>query len=84
MTENQAVPTGRYRDVAELRVQCFCEYRLHLSRKRGYKSSADSVLGIRLHQHVPLQSKQGQSVGEAIMVLVIIMTILAALLWVAG
>ncbi|MFW9799611.1 MAG: hypothetical protein ACFFD9_04195 [Candidatus Thorarchaeota archaeon] len=84
MTENRAARSERYRDVADLRVQYMCEYRLHLRRKRRYGSSAESVLGIRLHQQVPLQSKKGQSAGKAIKVLVIILTILAALLWVAG
>ncbi|UCH03623.1 MAG: hypothetical protein JSW05_08465 [Candidatus Thorarchaeota archaeon] len=75
---------GRYRDVSELRVQFLCEYRLHLKWNLGERISDASVGGTNLHQYVPLQAEHVQTPNMAIRITVLIMTVLAALLWIFG
>jgi hypothetical protein len=40
------------RDIADLRIQYFCEYRYYLKRKYGNSSSIDSIRGEWLHSKI--------------------------------
>ncbi|MHA2378454.1 MAG: hypothetical protein ACXADO_06250 [Candidatus Thorarchaeota archaeon] len=84
MTSQREGTPGRYRYVSELRIQFLCEYRLHLKWNLGERISDAGVGSTHLHQHVPLQTGQAQSVGTAAKILVIMVTVLAALLWIIG
>ncbi len=75
---------GRYRDVSELRIQFLCEYRLHLKWELGERVSDASVRGANLHKHVPFQTGHVQTTNIALRITVLIMTVLAALLWIFG
>ncbi|MFX1603589.1 MAG: hypothetical protein ACFFCK_08900 [Promethearchaeota archaeon] len=84
MTSQRDAPQGRYRDVSELRVQFLCEYRLHLKWKLGERVSDASIRGTNLHQHVPLGTGPVRTPNMALRITVLIITVLAALLWIFG
>jgi hypothetical protein len=75
---------GRYRDVSELRIQFQCEYRFYIRQKRGEKSSDASREGSRLHREVGMNPGPVRSLNTSVLVLLVIVTIAAALLWVLG
>jgi len=84
MPSQSEASRGRYRDVSELSIQFLCEYRLHLKWKLGDRVSEAGLRGARLHQQVPLQTRNAQSAHLALRITIITITTVAALLWVFG
>lgn len=75
---------GRHRDVSELRTQFQCEYRFYLKQKHGDKSSDASREGSRLHRDVGMNPGSIPTLNTSAMVLLVIVTVAAALLWMLG
>jgi hypothetical protein len=84
MTETLMKRSRRYRDVSDLRTQFQCEYRLYLKQKLGTTSTGAAHVGSRLHEQVKLSAKSGKDQSGLFRVAIVLLTILAAVLWILG
>ena len=70
----------KIRDISDLRIQYFCEYRLLLSKKYGDSSSLASVRGEWLHSKIGVGGSAGLMEQNSSMVVFFVITILVLLL----
>lgn len=83
-TGRRLTPPGHYREVSELRTQHKCEYRLHLRQTHGDRPSESAVLSSVLHSEVKGLQPEGRSMSLWLKLLIVIVTLLAAVLWILG
>ena len=77
-------PPGRYREVSELRIQHKCEYRLRLRQTHGDRPTESAVVGSVLHSKVKGLQPEGRSISLWLKLLIVMITLLAAVLWILG
>ena len=84
MTVSRTSQGRRYRDVSDLRTQFQCEYRLYLSQKKRSRPSQVAWQGTKLHQKVKLRAEGASAGSTKVRAAVVLVTILAAILWILG
>ncbi len=72
-----------YREVSDLRIQYFCEYRFHLGQKLGEMPSEYAIEGERLHHAISTRNHSTRKISLFRWGL-LLLSIMAILLWVFG
>ena len=74
----------RYKTVTDLRTQYMCEYRLFLRTMFGVTSTKASRQGTRLHSGITIKYSPPSKTNIPLLLIVGILTIIAAIFWMLG
>ncbi|MBD3406823.1 MAG: hypothetical protein GF411_11970 [Candidatus Lokiarchaeota archaeon] len=70
-----------FRNVSDLRIQFYCEYRLFLKQLHGGTSSEASRGGTRLHSKIAVEVSKSAA-NRTILILLLVIIIISAIFWI--
>ena len=75
-------PPGEYREVSELRIQYFCEYRYFLTKSLGDPVTDAAKAGRKLHSQVSEKRYSSHELSVTKRILIIILILIFGLIWI--
>ncbi|TXT55178.1 MAG: hypothetical protein BAJATHORv1_40087 [Candidatus Thorarchaeota archaeon] len=81
MTGTRRKGISDFRNVSDLRIQFYCEYRLYLKQIHGETKSEASLQGEMLHSQVS-KTSMGFIPNTVVFALLVLIIIISAILWI--